>query len=159
MKKLRNGVAGLTQVVEGFDKWMREEKIPPIQRKYHQRTWQRATEVALASVSLALVAANAKQDEADADHHTIMRMGELLAGIAVALKGPEEASKRHGYQDLPQLAQALVFDVAMLKQQLAKSPLPEIVTLPMKIQNANGMAEWADVCTEERTAPADEARE
>lgn len=62
---------------------------------------------------------NPQNDEADADHYTIMRMGELLAGIAVALKGPEEACKRHGYQDLPQLVQAKVFEVEMLKQQIA----------------------------------------
>jgi hypothetical protein len=62
-------------------------------------------------------------DEADADHYTIMRMGELLAGVAIALKGPEEAGKRHGYQDLPQLVQALVFEVEILKQQAAQ-PAP-----------------------------------
>lgn len=120
---------------------------------------------------LARMVETAPTDE-DADHYTIMRMGELLAGIAVALKGPEEARKRHGYQDLPQLVQALVFEVAMLKQQVADyaamyepfkamvddagvgEPLPEIVTVPVKILNADGMAEWADVCTEEQAAPA-----
>lgn len=65
------------------------------------------------------IASVAVQESDDADHHTIMRMGELLAGVAVALKGQEEARKRHGYQDLPQLVQAKVFEIEILKQQIA----------------------------------------
>jgi len=84
--------------------------------------WQRALETV----------PNTQREDAEADHYTITRMGELLASIAIALKGPEEAMKRHGYQDLVELVQAKVFEVEILKQQLATpaptAPIGHIVT-------------------------------
>lgn len=34
------------QVKGGFDAWVKEDRIPPIQRKHHLKTWNRAAEVA-----------------------------------------------------------------------------------------------------------------
>ncbi len=47
-----------------------------------------------------------KELEADADEeaHIRDRMAQLLAETAVALKGPEKALHRHGWQDLPDVA-------------------------------------------------------
>ena len=47
-----------------------------------------------------------KELEADVDEeaHIRDRMAKLLAETAVALKGPEKALHRHGWQDLPEVA-------------------------------------------------------
>ncbi|UGQ44935.1 hypothetical protein [Massilia endophytica] len=55
----------------------------------------------------------AVSDEAEEDAYVIDRMGKLLAGVAVALKGPEAARHRHGYQDLPELAEKLVLELEL----------------------------------------------
>lgn len=47
------------------------------------------------------------------DAYVIERLGMLLAGVAVALKGPEKAMHRHGYEDLPELAAKLMLEVEL----------------------------------------------
>jgi hypothetical protein len=43
------------------------------------------------------------------------RLSSLLVGVAVALKGPQAMLQRHGFNDLPQLAEALKAELAELK--------------------------------------------
>lgn len=58
------------------------------------------------------VAQSRTDDEREEDDYTIHRMGQMLAEIAVIIKGPERARHRHGYADLP----ALVMELAAFKQ-------------------------------------------
>ena len=44
------------------------------------------------------------ESEVDEEAHIRDRMAKLLAETAVALKGPEKALHRHGWQDLPEVA-------------------------------------------------------
>ena len=44
------------------------------------------------------------ESDADEEAHIRDRMAQLLAETAVALKGPEKALHRHGWQDLPEVA-------------------------------------------------------
>ena len=44
------------------------------------------------------------ESDADEEAHIRDRMAQLLAETAVALKGPEKALHRHGWQDLPEAA-------------------------------------------------------
>ena len=44
------------------------------------------------------------ESEVDEEAHIRDRMAKLLAETAVALKGPEKALHRHGWQDLPDVA-------------------------------------------------------
>ncbi len=48
------------------------------------------------------------------DAALIEKLGALLSGVAVALKGPEKPLHRHSYHDLPQIAQELklAYDIA-----------------------------------------------
>lgn len=50
-------------------------------------------------------------DERDADHHTIMALSRLLAGVVLVLKGPEPEGGRHTYHDLPEIAATLMLEL------------------------------------------------
>ena len=54
----------------------------------------------------------ALEEQLAEEEHIRERMAQLLAETAVALKGPEEARKRHGWQDLPEMVAALKIDLA-----------------------------------------------
>jgi hypothetical protein len=56
------------------------------------------------------------------DAYVIERMGKLLAGVAVALKGPEEARKRHGYQDLPEVAEKVMLELEVYRASRDQQP-------------------------------------
>ena len=59
-----------------------------------------------AEAIIAQQAERIKELESDVDEeaHIRDRMAKLLAETAVALKGPEKALHRHGWQDLPEVA-------------------------------------------------------
>ena len=58
--------------------------------------------------------AEAAIDERDQENeYVIQRMGQLLASVAVALKGPEQRLHRHGYDELPELAQKLMLELEL----------------------------------------------
>lgn len=63
--------------------------------------------------------AAAEAGDAEEDAWLIDRLSKLLAGVAVALKGPEEALKRHGYQDLPELAEKMALELAIFREREA----------------------------------------
>jgi hypothetical protein len=60
--------------------------------------------------------ARAALTSADEDEYTIQRMGQLLAEIAIALKGPEKERHRHGYQDLPELVSKMAIELAVYRE-------------------------------------------
>ena len=59
----------------------------------------------------------AKQAEADTeeDAYLINRMSKLLAGVAVALNGPEPALTRWSYHDLPERAAKLMLELELYR--------------------------------------------
>ena len=61
----------------------------------------------------------ALEDQLAEEEHIRERMAHLLAETAVALKGPEEARKRHGWQDLPEAAASLRAEVEALRTAVA----------------------------------------
>jgi hypothetical protein len=63
------------------------------------------------------------QEERETDEYVIKRLSEILAGVAVALKGPELPLHRHGYQDLVDIANALKLEVELYRAN-AVSPAP-----------------------------------
>jgi hypothetical protein len=63
------------------------------------------------------------QEERETDEYVIKRLSEILAGVAVALKGPELPLHRHGYQDLVDIANALNLEVELYRAN-AVSPAP-----------------------------------
>lgn len=54
--------------------------------------------------------------------HVRERCADLLACTAVALKGPEKALHRHGWQDLPEAANALAADRGELLDAIEQLP-------------------------------------
>jgi hypothetical protein len=69
----------------------------------------------------AIAAGGAQEaDDAEISEHLIKRMSNLLAGVAIALKGAEEAMTRHGYQDLPELAAKLMCEVELHRAREAE---------------------------------------
>lgn len=67
----------------------------------------------------AILASVPKQEDGrEEDEHLIARLSNLLAGIAVALRGPEKPLHRHGYADLPERVQILVLERDLLKFQV-----------------------------------------
>jgi hypothetical protein len=63
------------------------------------------------------------QEERETDEYVIKRLSEILAGVAVALKGPELPLHRHGYQDLVDIANALKLELELYRAN-AVSPAP-----------------------------------
>lgn len=61
-----------------------------------------------------------QQATQEEDAFVIDRMSKILAGIAIALKGPELPRHRHGYHDLAEVAQVLVIERDLLKHQNAE---------------------------------------
>jgi hypothetical protein len=55
------------------------------------------------------------QEERETDEYVIKRLSEILAGVAVALKGPELPLHRHGCQDLVDIANALKLEVELYR--------------------------------------------
>lgn len=98
-------------VQQGFDAVyaaaLRDSKPGTIKDIAHL-CWQ----AALATHPTAPVAQSRTDDEREEDNYTIRRMGQMLAEIAVIIKGTERARHRHGYADLP----ALVMELAAFKQ-------------------------------------------
>lgn len=101
-----------------------------------------------------------EETQAEEDAYVIQRMGNLLAQIAVAIRGPEPARRRWGYTDLPErVAELVAFRQAVLDPEnqpsqfgttLASQPEPTSkgVTTPKDYQAAlMVLAEFA------RTAP------
>jgi hypothetical protein len=70
-----------------------------------------------AQAALAAQSAVAPTADAEEDAYLIDRLAKILAGVAIALKGPEEALHRHGYHDLVELAQALKLEVDLYRSQ------------------------------------------
>lgn len=66
-----------------------------------------------------------KELEADADEeaHIRDRMAQLLAETAVSLKGPEKALHRHGWQDLPEVAEKQSAALKLAMEALEKLSL------------------------------------
>ena len=60
----------------------------------------------------------ARAVDAEEDAYVIDRMGKLLAGVAIALKGPEKALHRHGYQDLVEVAQTLILELELYRDHV-----------------------------------------
>jgi hypothetical protein len=58
-------------------------------------------------------AAQPDDDDREADHETIMSLSRLLAGVVLALKGPEPVGGRHSYHDLPELANKLALELEL----------------------------------------------
>lgn len=54
--------------------------------------------------------------EAAEAEYTIQRLGELLARVAVAVKGPEAARHRHSYHDLPELVETAMIELEIFRQ-------------------------------------------
>jgi hypothetical protein len=63
------------------------------------------------------VEAAAGESDAEEDAWLIDRLSKLLAGVAVALRGPEAARHRHGYQDLPELAEKMALELAIFRER------------------------------------------
>lgn len=55
----------------------------------------------------------------DEDAFLIDRLGKLLAGVAVALKGPEPALTRWSYHDLPEIAATLMLELEIYRATAA----------------------------------------
>jgi hypothetical protein len=55
--------------------------------------------------------------DADEDEVLRNRLAYLLAGVAVALKGPEKALTRWGYGDLPEIAAKAMIELEIYRQQ------------------------------------------
>ena len=88
-------------------------------------------------------------DENEAEYQTIYRLSSLLAEIAINLKGPEKALKRHGYADLPRLVLKLVFEVEMLKQNaqaIRRKALEEALEAVKKRYMGDNNREDMEVC-------------
>lgn len=58
------------------------------------------------------------ESDADEEAHIRDRMAQLLAETAVALKGPEKALHRHGWQDLPECAEKQSAALKLAKEAL-----------------------------------------
>lgn len=99
-------------------------------------------------------------DEAEEDAYVIDRMGKLLAGVAVALKGPEAARHRHGYQDLPELAEKMALELALFREREAAASAPAaagVVQIADYFKRSGGMwigSEVAEQIIKLSTAPA-----
>jgi hypothetical protein len=60
-------------------------------------------------------AIDAREQGAEEDAYVIDRLGKLLAGVAIALKGEELPLHRHGYHDLPDLARVLKLELDLYR--------------------------------------------
>ena len=63
------------------------------------------------------------ESDVDEEAHIRDRMAKLLAETAVALKGPEKALHRHGWQDLPDVAAKQSAALKLAKEALGKLSL------------------------------------
>lgn len=54
-------------------------------------------------------------DEQAEDAYVIDRLGKLLAGVAIALKGPDLAQHRHSYHDLVEVAEKMVLELELYR--------------------------------------------
>jgi len=68
----------------------------------------------------------ASESDADEDAYVIENMGKLLAGVAVALKGPEPARKRWSYHDLPEIAAKIMLELELHRAKEAATPSPAV---------------------------------
>lgn len=67
----------------------------------------------------------ARAELAAEDEWLADRLGKLLAGVAVALKGPEPARKRWSYHDLPEIAAKAVLEIELHRTKEASQATPE----------------------------------
>ena len=113
-----------------FEAWFTStgRKISRWSNKYHSYTTLIVDVTYRSWQARAALVAEYQSEESESDAYTIDAMSKLLAGIAIAIKGPEEALKRHGYQDLIALVSAKVFEVEILKSGRA---LPVIEQEPV----------------------------
>lgn len=70
-------------------------------------------------------------EESAADYKTIMGMGRLLARIAIAVKGEEQAKKRHGYADLPELVEKMAIELEVYRAAPSPQAEPPQLTMSM----------------------------
>lgn len=87
--------------------------------QYRDGDYFKVEEVQAVIRALAAHPANGAQaGDAEEDAYVIDRMGKLLAGVAIALKGPEQALHRHGYQDLVEVAQTLMLELELYRDHI-----------------------------------------
>jgi hypothetical protein len=58
------------------------------------------------------------------DAYLIDRLSKLLAGVAIALKGPEPVLTRWSYHDLPEIAATLMLELEIFRANESAAPLP-----------------------------------
>lgn len=59
-------------------------------------------------------------DRTEEDAYVIDRMSKTLAGIAIAIRGPELPLHRHSFHDLPERAQVMALERDLLRLQVAE---------------------------------------
>lgn len=80
--------------------------------------------------------------QADEDAHVIDRLGKLLAGVAIALKGQEAALQRHSYHDLPELAQKVALELEIYRATYGESAVAAQASEPEHWKSIDDSQEW-----------------
>jgi Lar family restriction alleviation protein len=59
-------------------------------------------------------------DERECDAYLIDSLTKIMAGVVLALKGPEPAGGRHSYHDLPEVAGRMALELALFREREAQ---------------------------------------
>ncbi|WP_321895968.1 hypothetical protein [Paraburkholderia heleia] len=97
----------------------------PSAARVHRYSWTASGMKHDPDGSWAMASDAAAQSNTELDAYLLDRLSNLLEGVAIALKGPEEAMNRHDFQDLPGLAQTLMCEVELHREREAAAPSDE----------------------------------